>query len=137
MKILFPSTFYAATSPACGRGRSILPTKSSKYRKKRRSLLRRGPLACLRPVYKPHSVQRNRFRLGSHLSGRRVTAPLGAAYPELWGNEPPPTRPQTSSLLLGLAPGGGYLAARITARAGGLLHHRFTMTTPPHPRPLS
>ena len=37
-------------------------------------------------------------------------------------------RPQTKSSLLGLAPGGGYLAARITARAGGLLHHLFTIT---------
>jgi len=32
------------------------------------------------------------------------------------------------SSLLGLAPGGGYLAARITADAGGLLHRLFTMT---------
>ncbi len=30
--------------------------------------------------------------------------------------------------LLGLAPGGVYLAANITARAGGLLHHLFTLT---------
>ena len=30
--------------------------------------------------------------------------------------------------LLGLAPSGGYLAARITTDAGGLLHHHFTMT---------
>ena len=37
-------------------------------------------------------------------------------------------RPQTISSLLGLAPGGGYLAARITAHAGGLLHHLFTIT---------
>ena len=43
-------------------------------------------------------------------------------------------RPQTISSLLGLAPGGGYLAARITARAGGLLHHLFTITTPTCPR---
>ena len=33
------------------------------------------------------------------------------------------------SSLLGLAPGGGYLAARIAADAGGLLHHRFTITS--------
>ena len=39
------------------------------------------------------------------------------------------SRPQTESFLLGLAPGGGYLAIRITADAGGLLHHLFTMTT--------
>ena len=40
-------------------------------------------------------------------------------------------RPQTISSLLGLAPGGGYLATRITARAGGLLHHLFTITFTP------
>jgi hypothetical protein len=32
------------------------------------------------------------------------------------------------SSLLGLAPGGGYLAACIAADAGGLLHRLFTMT---------
>ena len=30
--------------------------------------------------------------------------------------------------LLDLAPGGGYLAASVTAHAGGLLHHLFTLT---------
>src|SRR5512134_2126975 len=44
-----------------------------------------------------------------------------------------------ASSLLGLAPGGGYLAIHITADAGGLLHHLFTITylTPPfgHPSP--
>lgn len=35
-----------------------------------------------------------------------------------------------ASSLLGLAPGGGYLAIHITADAGGLLHHLFTIT--PH-----
>ncbi len=40
-------------------------------------------------------------------------------------------RPQTISPLLGLAPGGGYLAICITANAGGLLHHLFTITTSP------
>ena len=29
--------------------------------------------------------------------------------------------------LLGLAPGGVCIAASITTRAGGLLHHRFTL----------
>src|SRR5215510_15803145 len=33
-----------------------------------------------------------------------------------------------ASSLLGLAPGGGYLATCITADAGGLLHHLFTIT---------
>jgi hypothetical protein len=31
---------------------------------------------------------------------------------------------------LGLAPGGVYQAARVTPGAGGLLHHRFTLTSP-------
>src|SRR4051812_35726918 len=31
--------------------------------------------------------------------------------------------------LSGLAPGGVYRAATVTRRAGGLLHHRFTLTT--------
>jgi hypothetical protein len=34
--------------------------------------------------------------------------------------------------LLGLAPGGVCLAADITADAGGLLHHRFTLTFARH-----
>ena len=38
-------------------------------------------------------------------------------------------RPRTISPLLGLAPGGGYLAVRIAANAGGLLRHLFTITT--------
>jgi len=33
-----------------------------------------------------------------------------------------------ASSLLGLAPGGGYLAICITTDAGGLLHHLFTIT---------
>jgi hypothetical protein len=33
------------------------------------------------------------------------------------------------SPLLGLAPGGGYLAAPVTRHAGGLLHHLFTLTS--------
>ena len=37
-------------------------------------------------------------------------------------------RPKTISPLLGLAPGGGYLAICITANAGGLLHHLFIIT---------
>ena len=39
--------------------------------------------------------------------------------------------------LLGLAPGGGYLAARIAANAGGLLHHLFTITFIPSPSPAN
>jgi hypothetical protein len=50
-----------------------------------------------------------------------------AAYPELEGGEQPPARKRASPLL-GLAPGGGCLAASIAAGAGGLLHHLFTLT---------
>jgi hypothetical protein len=39
------------------------------------------------------------------------------------------------SPLLGLAPGGGCLAARVTTSAGGLLHRLFTLTTPTRPLP--
>ena len=37
-------------------------------------------------------------------------------------------------ILLDLAPGGVYLAAAVTRNAGGLLHHRFTLTES-HKRP--
>lgn len=82
--------------------------------------------------------------LGDHLSGRHVATPLDAAYPGLapsrwrvhiW-RRAISRRPRTTSSLLGLAPGGGYLATHITARAGGLLHHLFTLTTlTPSPLP--
>ena len=35
--------------------------------------------------------------------------------------------PGGSALLLGLAPDGGCLAAAVTCRAGGPLHHLFTL----------
>lgn len=43
---------------------------------------------------------------------------------------------ETSRLLflLCLAPDGGYLAIHITANAGGLLHHHFTITSPSSPK---
>ena len=41
------------------------------------------------------------------------------------------------SSLLGLAPGGGCLAARIAADAGGLLHRLFTLTLTLPPSPAS
>ncbi len=36
--------------------------------------------------------------------------------------------PKRALPLLGLAPGGGCLAARVATDAGGLLHHLFTLT---------
>lgn len=96
----------------------------------------------LRLVYKPHSVQ------WTPLRGPLVQSSLWARCHHLARCSLPGTglshkrkrhmrrravshRPQTISSLLGLAPGGGYLATRITARAGGLLHHLFTITLIP------
>ena len=39
-------------------------------------------------------------------------------------------RNQWDRFPLGLAPGGVYQAAAVTCGAGGLLHHRFTLTSP-------
>ena len=77
-------------------------------------------------VYKPDSVS------GDHLSGSTVARALTQ-----------PTRrsslkegevrvePQLAlALLLGFAPNGGCLATTVTGRAGGLLHHLFTLTVP-------
>ena len=60
-------------------------------------------------------------RLGGHLSGVPISRQLVQ-----------PTRDSSAasrcSSLLGLAPGGGYPSTGIAARAGGLLHHHFTLT---------
>jgi len=69
----------------------------------------------LRPTYKPPSV------VDDHLSAPPVTGWSQAAHPALFAGRAAPMR------LLGLAPGGVCPAAGITARAGGLLHHRFTL----------
>ena len=39
-------------------------------------------------------------------------------------------RKRVRRILLGFAPGGVYLANLVTQAAGGLLHHRFTLTFP-------
>ncbi len=65
--------------------------------------------------------------LSDHLSRPARHREAHAAYPELKEDEQSPARKRTS-LLLGLAPDGGCLAADITANAGGLLHHLFTLT---------
>ena len=45
-----------------------------------------------------------------------------------------PRRAAFTAAPLDLAPGGVYLAAQVTLGAGGLLHHRFTLTERPRPR---
>ena len=77
------------------------------------------------PACKPDPVHRSRGRRPS-LSGaprrsRRPVLRAGAAYPT--ASDGPP------SCLLDLAPGGACRAASVTRRAGGLLPHRFTLTS--------
>lgn len=92
--------------------------------------------SSLRLVYKPHSVQwiapfgQSSLWAVRHRAARCSlpgTDPTHRREGYIW-RRAASHRPQTKSSLLGLAPGGGYLATRITARAGGLLHHLFTIT---------
>jgi hypothetical protein len=63
-----------------------------------------------------------------------------ATYPQTWAGSPPEAvagliacadhLPKPAALL-GLAPGGVYPAAPVARDAGGLLHHRFTLTRTP------
>ena len=81
---------------------------------------------CLRPACKPHSVRWIAPPGWSSLWATCLHAAL-AAYPGLWllakrGDEQPPARSKRAMPLLGLAPGGGCLAAHIAVDAGGLLH---------------
>ena len=79
-----------------------------------------------RPVYKPHSVRQANLPRRSSILARRLRL-ARAAYPELTETSSLPGRNAHLSLL-GLAPDGGCLAAPVARRAGGLLHHLFTLT---------
>jgi hypothetical protein len=93
----------------------------------------------LRLVYKPHSVRWITPSVQSSLWAARRRAArcslpgAGSTHKreEHVRRRAVSHRPQTISPLLGLAPGGGYLAICITADAGGLLHHLFTITHHP------
>ena len=86
-----------------------------------------------RLAYKPHFVQRRipvytrsfaeALDMGL-LPGARAWAIISLSSLPGTGNEA-----GSLSSLLGLAPGGGCLAARIAADAGGLLHRLFTITS--------
>jgi len=73
------------------------------------------------------------------VSGQPISRILSSAEapgrPSLYAVYPGLNEASSLSSLFDLAPGGGYQAARITADAGGLLHHLFIMTTSP-PAPL-
>ena len=74
---------------------------------------------------------------GRPRGGRETAIHLGPALPPAScglpadsGGQPSNVRagPPFEAAPLDLAPGGVYLAARVTPGAGGLLHHRFTLT---------
>lgn len=75
----------------------------------------------------------------SGLAVRAVTAihlrptlpPASSGLPAGSGGQPSNACAGACRLPLDLAPGGVYLAARVTSGAGGLLHHRFTLTRCP------
>src|SRR5690348_2707243 len=73
-------------------------------------------------------------RAGGHPSGTAVADSLVRSTREHRAGRPQALaqalRPKPHSPS-DLAPGGVYLAARITPGAGGLLHHRFTLTPGP------
>ena len=52
-----------------------------------------------------------------------------AVYPRASGGPPSIARAGSRGSPLDLAPGGVYRAAAVTCGAGGLLHHRFTLTS--------
>ena len=99
-----------------------------------------------RPACKPHSVSgRQSSARRSSLWARRCRLAL-AAYPEPGRLQQAPApvysaRRRAAStrsagrLLLGLAPGGGCLAAAVTRRAGELLPRLFTLAPASRRRP--
>jgi hypothetical protein len=91
---------------------------------------RSEPWAAGEPACRPGSVHQPKLA-GGHPSRTAVADSLMRSTHEHRAG-----RPQTLAQALrpkphgpsDLAPGGVYLAARITPGAGGLLHHRFTLT---------
>jgi hypothetical protein len=88
------------------------------------------------PAYKPRSVPHRMKLISVEMNpplawaaiylGARVAAWLERPTRDVEGTDRP--SPSWKALpLLGLAPGGGCLAATITGRPGGLLHHLFTL----------
>src|ERR687885_781934 len=65
--------------------------------------------------------------MGGHPSGPAVASRLGRAALERLRRTA--AGPGLAAVPLDLAPGGVYRAAPVTRCAGGLLHHRFTLTS--------
>jgi hypothetical protein len=93
-----------------------------------------------RPAYKPHSVCRPTVCPATIYLGRKSpctsSSPPGTRRLQAKGTSSTSTSLRRPLSLLGLAPGGGCLAARIAADAGGLLHHLFTLAPSPPPNLL-
>ena len=81
-----------------------------------------GESAC-----RPGSV-RPLARGGDHPSGTAVADSLVRSTREHRAGRPRSLAQGTAGSPLDLAPGGVYRAAAVTCGAGGLLHHRFTLT---------
>ena len=77
-----------------------------------------------KPACKPDSVPRQRRR--PSIWGRCCHRPR-AIYPQALGGQPACADCRVA-VLLDLAPGGVCRATAVTCGAGGLLHHRFTLT---------
>jgi hypothetical protein len=79
------------------------------------------------PACRPGSV-RPLARGGGHPSGTAVADSLVRSTREHRAGRPRSLAQGTAGSPLDLAPGGVYRAAAVTCGAGGLLHHRFTLT---------
>ena len=85
-------------------------------------------------AYRPGSVigtlrsRRATIHLRLPLPTASSGLPAGSGGPPSNACAAPSNRSPTTPF--DLAPGGVYRAARVTSRAGGLLHHRFTLTSP-------
>src|SRR6266487_4936912 len=79
------------------------------------------------PACRPGSV-RPLARGGGHPSGTAVADSLVRSTREHRAGRPRSLAQGAAGSPLDLAPGGVYRAAAVTCGAGGLLHHRFTLT---------
>ena len=101
------------------------PRAISVKSKRRSAAQAAGELAC-----RPGSVH-PLARAGGHPSRTAVAGSLMRSTREHRAGSPQPLAqelPLPGPLPLDLAPGGVYRAAQVTLGAGGLLHHRFTLT---------
>jgi hypothetical protein len=100
---------------------------SSKSQKSLPGRLRSARYRAGEPACRPGSV-RPLARGGGHPSGTAVAGSLVRSTREHRAGRPRSLAQGATGSPLDLAPGGVYRAAAVTCGAGGLLHHRFTLT---------